>query len=139
MNNRYKFAFIAILSLTIGMSACKEENKTLNNPKTTQKIVSSKTKPVKKRVAKTVTTKPIVKKATNKYFLISASFKSKSNAEKMKNTLQKDGYDSQIIVASNNFYRVSYKGFSNRVEAFKELKRARTTEGREDVWLHIKH
>ena len=139
MNNKYKFAFIAILSLTVGMSACKEEKKTLKNPKTTQKIVSSKTKPVKKKVAETISTKPIVKKAANKYFLIIASFKRKSNAEKMKITLQKDGYDSQIILASNNLYRVSYKGFSNRVEAFKELKRARSSEGREDVWLHIKH
>lgn len=136
MNTRYKILFIACLSFAIGMSACKEEKKTLKNPKTTKKIV--KAKPVKKKIEKEVP-KAVVKKVINKYFLITASFKNQSNAKKMKSKLQKEGYDSQIILSKNNFYRVSYKGFSNKKEAFKELKMARSTEERKDVWLHIKH
>ena len=40
----------------------------------------------------------------------------------MKSKFQKEGYDSQIILSKHNYYRVSYKGFSKRNEAFKELK-----------------
>jgi cell division protein FtsN len=136
MNTRYKILFIAFLSLAIGMSACKEEKKTLKNPKTTKKIV--KAKPIKKKIVKVVP-KAVVKKAINKYFLIAASFKNQSNAKRMKSKLHKEGYDSQIILSNHNFYRVSYKGFSKRNEAFKELKIARSSQGTEDVWLHIKH
>ena len=137
MNTRYKILFITFLCLAIGMSACKEEKKTLKNPKTTKKIVKAKAE--QKKATKKVVPKEVVKKAINKYFLISASFKSQANANRMQSKLQKEGYDSQIIPAPNNFYRVSYKEFSNRAEAFKELKLARSTEGRESVWLHIKH
>lgn len=135
MNTSYKILLIAFLSLAIGMSACKEEKKTLKNPKTTKKIV--KAKPIEKKVEKEVP-KVVVKKAIDKYFLITASFKNQSNAEKMKSKLQEEGYDSQIILSKHNYYRVSYKGFSKRNEAFKALKLARSSQGTEDVWLHIK-
>ncbi|MCZ4693680.1 SPOR domain-containing protein [Ancylomarina euxinus] len=137
MNTKYKILFITFLCLTIGMSACKEEKKTLKNPKTTKKIVKAKTE--QKKPTEKVVPKEVVKKAINKYFLISASFKSQANAKRMQSKLQQEGYDSRIIPAPNNFYRVSYKEFSNRTEAFKELRIARLTEGRESVWLHIKH
>ncbi|MRT93885.1 SPOR domain-containing protein [Ancylomarina sp. 16SWW S1-10-2] len=136
MNTRYKFLFIAFLSLAIGISACKEEKKTLKNPKTTKKIV--KAKPIKKKVEKVVP-KVVVKKAINKYFLIKASFKNQSNAKRMKSKLQEEGFDSEIMLSNNNFYRVSYQGFSKRDVAFNELKQARANQGTEDVWLHIKH
>lgn len=134
MNTRYKILFIAFLSLAIGISACKEEKKTHKNPKTAKKIVKASKKKIEKVVPKAV-----VKKAINKYFLIKASFKNQSNAERMKSKLTKEGYDSQILLSKHNFYRVSYKGFSKRDIAFKELKLARASQGTEDVWLHIKH
>ena len=137
MKTRFKILFIAFLSLAIGMSACKDEKKTLKNPKASKKIV--KTKTVKKEAVKKVVPKEVVKKAINKYFLISASFKNKAYAERLQAKLQKEGYDSQIILSKNQFYRVSYKGFSDRSKAFKELKIARSTQGQENVWLHIKH
>ena len=137
MNTRYKILFITFLCLVIGMCACKEEKKILKSPKTTNRIVKTKAK--QKKPTKNVAIKEVVKKNINKYFLISASFKNQDNANRMQSKLQKEGYDSQIILASNNFYRVSYKGFSVRAEAFKELKLARSSEGRENVWLHIKH
>ena len=136
MNTKYKFLFIAFLSLAIGVSACKEEKKTLKNPKTTKKIV--KAKPIKKKVEKVVP-KAVVEKAINKYFLIKASFKIQSNAKRMKAKLEKEGFDSQIMLSNHNFYRVSYKGFSKRDLAFQELKQARATQVTNDVWLHIKH
>jgi len=135
MKTRFKILFIAFLSLAIGMSACKDEKKTLKNPKASKKIV----KTVKKEAVKKVVPKEVVKKAINKYFLISASFKNKANAERLQAKFQKEGYDSQIILSENHFYRVSYKGFSDRSQAFKELKIARSTKGQENVWLHIKH
>ena len=137
MNTRYKILFISFLCLSIGMSACKEEKKTLKSQKTTKKIVEAKAE--QKKPAEKVVPKEVTKKAINKYFLISASFKNQAYANRMQSKLQKEGYDSQIIPGPNNFYRVSYKEFSNRTEAFKELKIARSTKGRESVWLHIKH
>jgi len=149
MKTRFQIIFIAILSIIIGVSACKVKEKSLGNNRTTKQIISSETNPVEEEVrettppkataTRTVTPTITVKKAPNKYFLISASFKNELNAEKMKTKLKKEGYDSQIFLASNNYYRVSYKGFSNREQAFKELKQARSTKGHEDVWLHIKH
>ena len=136
MNTKYKFLFIAFLSLAIGISACKEEKKPLKKPKTTKKVV--KAKPIEKKIEKVVP-KAVVKEAINKYFLIKASFKVESNAKRMKLKLEKEGFDSQIMQSDYNFYRVSYKGFSKRDLAFKELKQARATQGTEDVWLHIKH
>lgn len=132
MNTSFKILFVAFLSLAIGMSACKEEKKVVKKIKTSKKIV--KAKPVQKKVVAEVIKKPI-----DKYFLIAASFKKQSNAEKMKSNLVNNGYDSQIIISKNQFFRVSYRGFSAKKEAFKELKIARSTEGRKDVWLHIKH
>jgi len=137
MKTRFKILFIAFLSLAIGMSACKDEKKPLKNPKANKKIVKKKT--VEKEAVKKVVPKEVVKKAINKYFLISASFKNKANAERLQAKFQKEGYDSQIILSENHFYRVSYKGFSDRSQAFKELKIARSTKGQENVWLHIKH
>ncbi len=136
MNTRYKILLITFLSLAIGISACKEEKKTLKNPKTSKKIV--KVKPVQKKIEKEVP-ETILNKAVHKYFLVVASFKNQANAEKMKSKLISEGYDSKIILSKNHFYRVSYKGFVNKKEAFNELKRARSTEERKDVWLHIKH
>ena len=135
MNIKYKILFIAFLSLTIGMSACKEEKKTLENPKTTKKVVEA--KPIKKKIEKEVP-KTVVKKAISKYFLIIGSFKNQSYAKRMRLKLQNEGYDSQILLSEYDYYRVSYKEFSNRNEAFRELKLARSLEETKDVWLHIK-
>jgi len=85
------------------MNACKEEKKTLKNQKTTKKIV--KAKPVQKKIEKEVP-KAVVKKAMNRYFLITASFKNKANAEKIKSKLVNEGYDSRIILSKSNYYRV---------------------------------
>ncbi|NPA35571.1 MAG: SPOR domain-containing protein [Chlorobi bacterium] len=81
-------------------------------------------------------------KAAQKYFLIAGSFQSMENAEKFQKELQQQGYDSEVIVRqtgpNTDFYKVSYKGFADRDEAFKALKRAKDEINNEDVWLLVK-
>ena len=81
-------------------------------------------------------------KAAQKYFLIAGSFQSLENAEKFQKELQQKGYDSEIIVRktgpNSDFYKVSYKGFADRDEAFRELKNANVDFTDEEIWLLIK-
>jgi len=84
-------------------------------------------------------------KAAQKYFLIAGSFQSMENAEKFQKELQQKGYDSEVIVRktgpNSDFYKVSYKGFADRAEAFRELKNARDANldfTDEEIWLLIK-
>ncbi len=81
-------------------------------------------------------------KAAQKYFLIAGSFQSMQNAEKFQKELQAQGYDSEVIVRktgpNTDFYKVSYKGFADRDEAFKALRNAKVKPNNETVWLLIK-
>ncbi len=135
MNTHCKILFIVLFSFVVSISACKEEKKVPEKPKEVKKVV--KVDSVKTEIEKEVL-EPVVEKAVNKYFLIAASFEKESNAEKMKLKLQKEGYDSEVILSTNKLYRVSYKGFSEKNDAFNELRKARSSEGKEAVWLHIK-
>ncbi len=78
----------------------------------------------------------------NKYFLIAGSFSSLNNAETFQKELTQQGYDSEVIVRktgkNQDFYKVSYKGFSDRDEAFNELSMERKLPNNQDVWLLIK-
>ncbi len=79
----------------------------------------------------------------NKYFLIAGSFTDINNAEKLKNDLISEGFDSEIITRTyglnNEYYKVSFKGFSDKTEAFNQLKYEREQPNHENVWLLIKH
>ncbi len=81
-------------------------------------------------------------KAAQKYFLIAGSFQSMENAEKFQKELQAQGYDSEVIVRktgpNTDFYKVSYKGFADRDEAFEALKNAKVQPNNETVWLLVK-
>jgi len=139
MSNLSKILLLCVLIVSIGLSSCKEEAKTVKKKATTEKVV--KKKEVKKPAAKPVAKKklePVVEKVPNKYFLIVASFEKQSNADKLQNKLKTEGYVSEVHNATNGFYRVSYKGFSNRKLAFEELKNVRSTEEHKDTWLYIK-
>lgn len=78
----------------------------------------------------------------DKYFLISASFSNYANAEKHQKSLQAKGFSSEIITreqgANNDFYKVSYKSFSNYQEALRELDNEKAISGNENVWLLVK-
>ncbi|MGQ1787938.1 MULTISPECIES: SPOR domain-containing protein [unclassified Saccharicrinis] len=86
--------------------------------------------------------KPVVEKPENKYFLIAASFKKEANAISFKNSLIEQGFDAEVIVRNTgknkDFYKVSYKGFSDKNEAYRELRSEKNKPDHEDVWLLIK-
>jgi cell division protein FtsN len=139
MSNLSKILLLCVLIVSVGLSSCKEEAKTAKKKTTTEKV--AKKKEVKKPAAKPVAKKklePVVEKVPNKYFLIVASFEKQSNADKLQNKLKTEGYGSEVHNATNGFYRVSYKGFSDRKLAFQELKNVRSTEEHKDTWLYIK-
>jgi cell division protein FtsN len=81
-------------------------------------------------------------KPADKYFLIAGSFAKEHNANIFKSKLEADGYSSQVIERrggpNEEFYKVSYMSFYDKKEAYAELRNARRTDGREDVWLLIK-
>ncbi len=81
-------------------------------------------------------------KPADKYFLIAGSFESQQNAEIFKAKLVADGFDAKVIERpggpNGEFYKVAYKSFYDRNEAYAELRTARNNEGRDDVWLLVK-
>ncbi|RUT73135.1 SPOR domain-containing protein [Ancylomarina longa] len=136
-----KIIFLSLLIFTVGFSACKKNTKTQEKAKTTKVVKKKKESPkpiVKAKPIVKKKLKPEVEKRPNKYFLIVASFQKQANAERMQEQLNKNGYNSEIHPAANGFYRVSYKSFSDRKLAFKELKNVRSTEEHHDTWLYIK-
>jgi cell division protein FtsN len=91
----------------------------------------------------TVNPQPAVKpKPENKYFLIAGSFSNEKNAQTFQKELIQQGYDSEIIVRktgkNKDFYKVSFKAFYDREEAFNELSMERKQPNNQDVWLLIK-
>ena len=127
---------------------------------------STKKKPNKKPVKKTVVHKPLIDSARladslarieeqkiaeaepeiiqpdDKYFLISGSFHSMANAEKFQKELQAQGYPSEVIVRktgpNTDFYKVSYKSFYDRDEAYNALSQEKKIPNNETVWLLVK-
>jgi cell division protein FtsN len=139
MNYLSKILLLSVLILGIGLSSCKNEAKEPVKKENVKPVV--KKKEVKKEETKPVEKKklePVVEKAPDKYFLIVASFQKKTNAEKLQTKLKSEGYVSDIHDINNGFYRVSYKAFSDRKLAFKELASVRGTEEHKDTWLYIK-
>jgi cell division protein FtsN len=130
---------------------------------------SDKKKPKNKPVKKTVVHKPLVDSARladslalieaqriaeaeaeakaaqpdDKYFLISGSFHSMANAEKFQQELQAQGYDSEVIVRktgpNTDFYKVSYRSFYDRDEAYNALRQEKKMPNNEMVWLLVKY
>ena len=84
----------------------------------------------------------VVEKPANKYFLIAASFVKEANAISFKDKLVEQGFDSEVIVRdrglNKDFYKVSYRGFSDRALAYRALRNEKKQPDHEDVWLLIK-
>ncbi len=139
MKNYFRIAFLATLILSIGVSACKEEAKTpqkkevATKVKAKKEVVTAKPKPVTKKKLE-----PVIEKVPNKYFLVLASFKNLKNAERLQKKLTTQGYLAEVHNSTSGFHRVSYKAFSDRKLAFKELKSARASEKNKENWLYIK-
>ena len=130
---------------------------------------STKKKPKKKPIKKTVVHKPLIDSARladslalieaqkiadaeaeakaaqpdDKYFLISGSFHSMANAEKFQKELQAQGYNSEVIIRktgpNTDFYKVSYRSFYDRDEAYNALRQEKKMPNNETVWLLIKN
>ena len=135
-----------ILGIITSMGACKEKpQKQTQKPQT--KVVE---KPVKDTMTPDTLNKvveeeiaiPEPPKPADKYFLIAGSFQSRENAEIFKLRLEEQGFNSNIIERrrgpNNEFFKVSYKSFYDRAEAYAELRNARNTEGKDNVWLLVK-
>jgi hypothetical protein len=54
-----------------------------------------------------ITEVPVVDLPVDSYYLITGSFKSKENADTQAAMLREDGFEPEIVAASNGFYRVS--------------------------------
>ena len=126
---------------------------------------STEKKPKKKPVKKTVVHKPLIDSARladslalieaqkiaeaeaakpdDKYFLISGSFHSMANAEKFQKELQSQGYNSEVIVRktgpNTDFFKVSYRSFYDRDEAYDALRQEKKQPNNESVWLLVKN
>jgi len=138
---RYKILpFIILISvITVSCNKKQEEKK----PKVKSEVVVPKEE-VKDTLPPEPTPipEPVVEKPKNKYFLIAGSFSSMDNAEKFQSELIQQGYDSEVIIRktgkNQDFYKVSYKGFADKDEAFNQLSVERKLPNQEDVWLLIK-
>jgi cell division protein FtsN len=144
--NKFVSALL-ILGLALSFTSCKDKPKE-KPQKPVTKVVQKAVKDtmavdtLKKVAAKKVENKVEAPKPADKYFLIAGSFQSKRNAEIFKSRLEKEGYTSHVIERrrgpNNDFFKVSYKSFHDRKLAYAELRKARNTEGRDNVWLLVK-
>jgi len=144
---RKLLTILSIVALLIGAGCKDKPSKKPQKPVKTavveKKVVKDTTK------ADTLKNKPVVKavkpveppKPDDKYFLIAGSFSNRNNAEVFKAKLEAEGYQSVVIERpsgpNGDFYKVSYKSFYDRGEAYAELRTARNSEGRNDVWLLV--
>ncbi len=139
MTKKLLLFFFVIL---LGVVGCNKKKK--EEPKTQVKREVVKPPVVKKDTI--IPTKPIpepiIEKPDNKYFLIAGSFSSENNANNFKNELIEQGFDSEVIIRNTGknqeFYKVSYKGFSDKEIALKELAFEKKQPNNEDVWLLVK-
>ena len=91
---------------------------------------------------KIIEAEPEIIQPDDKYFLISGSFHSMGNAERYQKELLAQGYNSEVIIRktgpNTDFYKVSYKSFYDRNEAFNALRLEKKMPHNETVWLLIK-
>lgn len=81
---------------------------------------------------------PSYAEQNGRYFMIVGSFQNYNLAKIYAEKIQEMGYQSQIIEASNGFYRVSAKAYDNFNQGISEIDdfRASVTPR---AWLHVKH
>ena len=130
---------LILMIFTLGFISCGKKKK---EPKKEVKREVVKPIVVKKDTIPPTPEPIIIEKPDNKYFLIAASFERESNAISFKNSLIEKGLDSEVIVRNTGrnkeFYKVSYKGFVDKKEAYQELSIEKKQPEHEDVWLLVK-
>lgn len=75
---------------------------------------------------------------SSRYYMIVGSFQNELFAEKYARKLQEMGYQSQVISASNGYYRVSAKTYSSYREGVDDINNFRATVSA-SAWLHVKN
>jgi cell division protein FtsN len=146
--NKLMIAFL-VGAFLISVSACQSKKKESEKMPVKKTVVH---KPVvdtlkkdtlpEEPIAESQVEEPEVVKPDDKYFLISGSFQSMANAEKYKTELESKGYQSEVIVRktgpNNDFYKVSYRSFYDREEAFSALRQEKQLPNNEHIWLLVK-
>jgi cell division protein FtsN len=80
---------------------------------------------------------PVPTRSTDKYFMIVGSFQNQNLANLYAEKIKQMGYQSQVMDASNGFYRVSAKSFSNFKQGVSEIDNFRSSVTPR-AWLHVK-
>lgn len=142
------FNLLVIVALTVGYTACKSKPEKQPQKPVKKTVVQKKVKkdtsamdsaklvqPVKE------VKKPEPPKPADRYFLIAGSFQDRAMAEAYKIKLEQDGYEARVLERpngpNNEFFKVSYKGFHDKKEAYRALRDARGKGEMEGVWLMI--
>lgn len=84
--------------------------------------------------------KPIIAKQNTEgltFYIIGGSYKDLANAEIHALEFQKKGFTTQVL-HENDLFRVSLATFDNKVNALHELRRIRSEEKNDQVWLYSK-
>ena len=70
-----------------------------------------------------------------RYDIVAGSFKNKDNATRLSTSLMKEGYNAELLEASNGFYRVLIEGSPTFVVARKEMYKFKYSHPGENYWL----
>jgi cell division protein FtsN len=81
---------------------------------------------------------PEVQSVNGKYFMIVGSFQNQNLANLYSEKIRSMGYQSQVIEASNGFYRVTAKSFSSFREGVNAIDNFRSSVT-ERAWLHVRN
>ncbi|MBN1183291.1 MAG: SPOR domain-containing protein [Bacteroidales bacterium] len=72
----------------------------------------------------------------SKFYIIAGSYRQRRNADRLKSKLTAEGYEPNILIdTKNKLYRVSYKSFTDRRTAIKELYKLQKELNNEDIWI----
>ena len=80
-----------------------------------------------------IKSKPVTKEG-KQFYIVAGCFSDESNADKLVNELQKEGYKSEKFGKIGNLHAVSYSSFSDKSAALTELKNIRNA-GHSDAWI----
>lgn len=110
--------------------ACKEKKQPVSEPEPEPEttVVEEEPEPVEEA-------KPVRNEVQN-YFLIAGCFEYENLAERLRDKLQSEGYDSRILPYFENLHLVTYNGYETRHEAVEALKEIRQEPGKEKTWLY---
>lgn len=100
-------------------------------------VIEDTTTVLPEEIAPPVVSKPTYTNQNSHYFMIVGSFQNYNFAKLYSEKIRQMGYQSEIIEASNGFYRVTAKSYDNFQQGISEIDdfRSSITPG---AWLHVK-